>query len=61
MVDTPLVPELGRQKSGDLCVGGHPGLQREFQDTGGYTEKLRLDKIRIRMKYSRASKEAKVS
>jgi hypothetical protein len=35
----PLVPALGRQRQVDLCVRGQPGLQSEFQDSQGYTEK----------------------
>jgi hypothetical protein len=36
----PLIPALGRQKHADLGVRDHqPGLQRESQDSQGYTEK----------------------
>ena len=34
-----LIPALGRQRRADLCVGGHPGLQSEFQNSQDYTEK----------------------
>jgi hypothetical protein len=34
-----LIPALGRQRQADLRVGGQPGLQSEFQDSQGYTEK----------------------
>jgi hypothetical protein len=37
---TPLIPALGRQRQVDLWVQGQPGLQSEFQDSQGYTEKL---------------------
>jgi hypothetical protein len=36
---TPLIPALGRQRQADFCVQGQPGLQSEFQDSQGYTEK----------------------
>jgi hypothetical protein len=36
----PLVPALGRQRQVDLCESvGQAGVQREFQDSQGYTEK----------------------
>jgi hypothetical protein len=34
-----LIPALGRQRQADFSVQGHPGLQSEFQDSQGYTEK----------------------
>jgi hypothetical protein len=36
---TPLIPALGRQRQADFWVWGQPGLQSEFQDSQGYTEK----------------------
>lgn len=39
----PLIPELERQRQ-DLWDGGQPGLQIEFQDSQGYTEKYCLKK-----------------
>jgi hypothetical protein len=41
---SPLIPALGRQRQVDLWVWGQPGLQSEFQDSQGYTEKLGLEK-----------------
>jgi len=41
---TPLIPALGRQKQADFWVRGQPGLQSEFQDSQGYTEKPCLKK-----------------
>jgi hypothetical protein len=41
---TPLIPALGRQRQADFCVRGQPGLQSEFQDSQGYTEKPCLKK-----------------
>jgi hypothetical protein len=40
----PLIPALGRQRQADFCVRGQPGLQSEFQDSQGYTEKPCLKK-----------------
>jgi hypothetical protein len=41
---TPLIPALGRQRQADFWVLGQPGLQSEFQDSQGYTEKPCLEK-----------------
>jgi hypothetical protein len=41
---TPLVPALGRQRQADFWVRGQPGVQSEFQDSQGYTEKSCLEK-----------------
>jgi hypothetical protein len=35
----PLIPALGRQRQVNFWVRGQPGLQSEFQDSQGYTEK----------------------
>jgi hypothetical protein len=40
----PLIPALGRQRQADFGVRGQPGLQSEFQDSQGYTEKPCLEK-----------------
>jgi hypothetical protein len=40
----PLIPALGRQRQVDFRVQGQPGLQSEFQDSQGYTEKSCLEK-----------------
>jgi hypothetical protein len=40
----PLIPALGRQRQADFWVQGQPGLQSEFQDSQGYTEKPCLEK-----------------
>jgi hypothetical protein len=40
----PLIPALGRQRQADFCVQGQPGLQSEFQNSQGYTEKPCLEK-----------------
>jgi hypothetical protein len=40
----PLIPALGRQGQADFWVPGQPGLQSEFQDSQGYTEKPCLEK-----------------
>jgi hypothetical protein len=39
-----LIPALGRQRQADFRVRGQPGLQSEFQDSQGYTEKPCLKK-----------------
>jgi hypothetical protein len=36
---TPLIPALGRQRQAHFWIRGQPGLQSEFQDSQGYTEK----------------------
>jgi hypothetical protein len=36
---TSLIPALRRQRQADFWVRGQPGLQSEFQDSQGYTEK----------------------
>jgi hypothetical protein len=41
-----LVPALGRQRQAALRVLGQPGLQTEFQDSQGYTEKPCINKTR---------------
>jgi hypothetical protein len=43
---TPLNPALGRQRQADFWVRGQLGLQSEFQDSQGYTEKLCLQKLK---------------
>jgi hypothetical protein len=40
----PLIPALGRQRQVDLWVLGQSGLQSEFQDSQGQTEKPYLEK-----------------
>jgi hypothetical protein len=40
----PLIPALGRQRQADLQVRGQPGLQSEFRDSQGNTEKPCLKK-----------------
>jgi hypothetical protein len=42
----PLIPTLGRQRQVDFWVQGQPGLQSEFQDSQGYTEKPCLEKTK---------------
>jgi hypothetical protein len=40
----PLIPAHGRQRQEDFRVQSQPGLQTEFQDSHGYTEKPCLKK-----------------
>jgi hypothetical protein len=46
----PLIPALGRQRQADFWVPGQPGLQNEFQDSQGYTEKPCLEKQKQKKK-----------
>ena len=41
---TPLIPAFGRQRQEDFWFRGQPGLQSEFQDSQGCTEKPCLKK-----------------
>ena len=41
---TAFIPALGRQRQADFWVWGQPGLQSEFHDSQGYTEKPCLKK-----------------
>jgi hypothetical protein len=52
----PLIPALGRQRQVDFRVPGQPGLQSEFQDSQGYTEKPFLEK-----KSKKTSEDGKIS
>ena len=47
----PLIPALGKQREVDFSVRGQPGLQREFQDSEGYTEKHYLKKQQQQQRY----------
>jgi hypothetical protein len=47
---TPLIPALGRQRQVNFWVRGQPGLQSEFQDSQGYTEKPCLEKPKKKKK-----------
>jgi hypothetical protein len=47
---TPLIPAFGRQRQVDFWVRGQPGLQSEFQDSQGYTEKPCLEKPKEKKK-----------
>jgi hypothetical protein len=44
MVTHAFNPALKRQRQADFWVRGQPGLQSEFQDSQGYTEKPCLEK-----------------
>jgi hypothetical protein len=47
---TSLIPVLGRQRQADFWVRGQPGIQSEFQDSQGYTEKPSLKKQKTKTK-----------
>jgi hypothetical protein len=51
-----LIPALGRQSLVDFWVQGQPGLQSEFQDSKGYTEKSCL-KNKIKTKNKQTNKK----
>ena len=46
----PLIPALGRQRQEDFWIRGQPGLQSEFQDSQGYTDKPCLEKKKKKKK-----------
>jgi hypothetical protein len=54
---TPLIPALGRQRQADFWVRGQPGLQREFQDSQGYTEKPCLKKPKTNKQTKKSTKQ----
>jgi hypothetical protein len=43
---TSVIPALGRQRQVTFWVQGQPGLQSEFHDSQGYTEKPCLEKLK---------------
>jgi hypothetical protein len=47
---TPLIPALQRQRQVGFWVWGQPGLQSEFQDSQGFTEKPCLKKPKKKKK-----------
>jgi hypothetical protein len=48
----PVIPAPRRQRQADFWVRGQPGLQSEFQDSEGYTEKSCLEKPKEKKKRS---------
>jgi hypothetical protein len=55
----PLIPALGMQRQADLWVQDQPGLQIEFQDSHGYTEKPCLEKRKEKKRKEKKRKEKK--
>jgi hypothetical protein len=53
---TPSILALGRQRQADFWVPGQPGLQSEFQDSQGYTEKPCLKKTKQNIKTTNKQK-----
>ena len=53
----PLIPALGRQRQVDFWVRGQPGLQSEFQDSQGYTEKPCLEKQQQQQQQQQKTKQ----
>jgi hypothetical protein len=60
---TLLIPALRRQKQADFWVQGQPGLQSEFQDSQGYTEKpcLKTQKTKNKQTNKKTSEMPSVS
>jgi hypothetical protein len=58
---TRLVPALGRQRQVDFWVQGQSGLQSEFQDSQGYTEKPCLEKKKTKNKKTRLASNGQQS
>jgi hypothetical protein len=56
----PLIPALGRQRQVDFWVRGQPGLQSEFQDSQGYTEKPCLKKQNKQTKQNKTKKSERI-
>jgi hypothetical protein len=57
----PLIPALVRQRQVDFWVRGQPGLQSEFQDSQGYTEKPCLEKQHKKTQHNtKQNKEKKI-
>jgi hypothetical protein len=56
---TPLIPALWRQRQADIWVQGQPGLQSEFQDSQGYTEKPCLKKPKKEKKKKKRKRKKK--
>jgi hypothetical protein len=55
----PLIPALRRQRQADFWVLGQPGLQSEFQDSQGYTEKPCPEKKQKEKRKEKKRKEKK--
>ena len=55
----PLILALGRQSQADFWIQGQPGLQSEFQDSQGYTEKPCLEKNKKQKTNKQTNKKQK--
>ena len=53
---TPLIPALRSQRQADFWVWGEPGLQSEFLDSQGYTEKRCLEKPQLQQNKNKQTK-----
>jgi hypothetical protein len=56
----PLITALGRQRQADFLVQGQPGLQSDFQDSQGYTEKLFQKNKQTNKKKQKSNKQEKI-
>jgi hypothetical protein len=54
-----LIPVLWRQRQADFCVPGQPGLESEFQDSQGYTEKPCLKEQKTTKQTNKQTKNKK--
>ena len=52
---TPLIPALRCQRQADFWVWGEPGLQSEFLDSQGYTEKPCLETKQNKKRYIKST------
>jgi hypothetical protein len=52
----PFIPALGKQRLVDFLVRGQPGLQSDFQDSQGYSEKTCLEKQKTKQNKTKMSK-----
>jgi hypothetical protein len=54
---TPLIPALERQRQVNFSVRSQPGLQSEFQDSQGSTEKPYHEKTKTKTKTKNKQKQ----
>jgi hypothetical protein len=52
---------FGRQRQADFWIRGQPGLQSEFQDSQGYTEKPCLEKQKQKQKQNKTKQKSVVT
>ena len=57
MVAHAFNPSTQEAEAVDFCVRGQPGLQSEFQDSQGYTEKPCLEKPKTKKQTNKQTKD----